>query len=235
MKASIITLVDDVDSRNQAERCRSSSDQYNHDVECTLSPAVTPDMVDDLLLSFRVHWTYPWDEPRLDIKTGLLLPPYTTASPMKLVACFLSHFWLWLEIAESTEPRIILEEDALFVKPLDLDILKNTKFSIVGLNDPRGATRKSGVFHSEVESLSNLGYNIIPVPSVDNQNVPQGLAGNSAYFIRPEGAKTLVGLVKAHGVWPNDAIMCKQLMPKQLGVTTTYYTRVQGTKSKTAA
>ncbi len=154
---------------------------------------------------------------------------------MKRVACFLSHYWLWLEVAESDEPRIILEEDALFVKPLDLDILESTKFDIVGLNDPRGATRKSGVFHDKVESPSNLGYNIIPVPSVDNQNVPQGLAGNSAYFIRPEGAKTLVRLVKEHGAWPNDAIMCKQLMPKQLGVTTIYYTRVQGTKSKTTA
>ena len=35
-----------------------------------------------------------------------------------------------------------------------------------------------------------------------------------------------------YGLWPNDALMCKQVIPR-LGVTTKYYTEVQGTPSTT--
>jgi len=70
------------------------------------------------------------------------------------------------------------------------------------------------------------------VPDIDEFNVPQGLAGNSAYIIKPAGANNLLNAVKEHGLWPNDAIMCKQLIPR-LGVTKEYYTRVQGLPSTT--
>jgi len=236
LKASIITLVDDVESRTQAQRCKESCIKYNGDtIDVNFSPAVTPDMVDDLMDSFRLEWTWPWEEERLDIRSGLNLHPYTTADPQKRVACFLSHYWLWSSVVEDNEPMIILEQDAIFTTKFGITLgkLNKSKFDIVGLNDPRGATRKSAVFHSEVESPKNLGYSIIPVPSVDDQNVPQGLAGNSAYFIKPEGARKLMALAKEHGAWPNDALMCQQLMPGKLGVTTTYFTRVQGTASTT--
>jgi GR25 family glycosyltransferase involved in LPS biosynthesis len=73
---------------------------------------------------------------------------------------------------------------------------------------------------------------IQPVPSVDEFNIPQGLAGNSAYIIKPDGAKDILSAAREHGLWPNDALMCKQLVPK-LGVTKTYFTRVQGLPSTT--
>jgi len=71
---------------------------------------------------------------------------------------------------------------------------------------------------------------IQPVPTIDEFNVPQGLAGNSAYIIKPAGAKAVLDATKEHGLWPNDAIMCKQII-NNLGVTKTYYTRVQGLPS----
>ena len=69
-------------------------------------------------------------------------------------------------------------------------------------------------------------------PTIDDFNVPQGLAGNSAYVIKPEGAKKMLALADEHGMWPNDALMCKQLIPT-LGVTRNFYTRVQGLRSTT--
>ena len=71
-----------------------------------------------------------------------------------------------------------------------------------------------------------------PVPTIDEFNVPQGLAGNSAYIIKPAGANTMLKLSKEHGMWPNDALMCKQLVPN-LGVTRSFYTRIQGLRSTT--
>ena len=42
----------------------------------------------------------------------------------------------------------------------------------------------------------------------------------------------MIQLVKEYGLWPNDAIMCRQLVPK-LNVTTEFYTRCQNLKSTT--
>ena len=62
--------------------------------------------------------------------------------------------------------------------------------------------------------------------------MPQGLAGNSAYIIKPYFAEKLLNKLKEKGAWPNDALMCKQIIPT-LGVTRNFYTRVQGLRSTT--
>ena len=74
---------------------------------------------------------------------------------------------------------------------------------------------------------------VISCPYIDSVNVPQGLAGNSAYVIKREGAEKMLELVKEHGLWPNDALMCKQLIPR-IGCTQKFYTRVQGVRSTTS-
>ena len=42
----------------------------------------------------------------------------------------------------------------------------------------------------------------------------------------------LIAAVEEYGLWPNDAIMCRQLI-KKLGVTRKFYTLVQGLPSTT--
>ena len=37
---------------------------------------------------------------------------------------------------------------------------------------------------------------IVPVPTIDTFDVPQGLAGNSAYIIKPAGAKQCINAAK---------------------------------------
>ena len=70
------------------------------------------------------------------------------------------------------------------------------------------------------------------MPWIDDRSVPQGLPGNSAYIIKPNAAKKLVNLVNEYGLWPNDAIMCKQLI-FEMGCTKKHFTQVQGTRSTT--
>ena len=62
--------------------------------------------------------------------------------------------------------------------------------------------------------------------------IPQGLAGNSAYIIKPWAAKKVIQEVKEIGAWPNDALLCYQNF-SFLAVTKKYYTRVQGLPSTT--
>ena len=109
------------------------------------------------------------------------------------------------------------------------EFLINSEFDIIGINDPSMATRKSKLYHDMI--LERVDF-FQPVPRIDEFNVPQGLAGNSAYVIKPAGAVKMLQLAQEHGMWPNDALMCYQLIEK-LGVTRNFYTRVQGLRSTT--
>jgi len=64
--------------------------------------------------------------------------------------------------------------------------------------------------------------------------VPQGIAGNSSYWINPQGAQIMIDLTKEYGAWPNDALMCRQLVTS-LGQSKKYYTYVQGLQSTTSS
>jgi GR25 family glycosyltransferase involved in LPS biosynthesis len=154
---------------------------------------------------------------------------YQTRDPLARMACALSHYKLWLKSIETNEPILVLEHDSRFLHRLDPQPILESKFNIVGVNDPIGATRLARKFSEKVKSYNK---DIVPIPTIDNFDVPQGLAGNSAYIIKPAGAKAVVQAVKEYGLWPNDAIMCKQLI-KKMGVTQQYYTVVQGLPSTT--
>ena len=182
----------------------------------------------------RIEWKYPWTGEVNDIKSGLTLRAYQTADPKKRMACFLSHYCLWEKTIKSGEPMLILEHDAMFIskKPIPFDDILNSGFEIIGINEPFGATRLSQAFHENVQKEHFCKNNVVRAPLIDDIKVPQGIAGNSAYIITPKGAYTMIKLTKEHGAWPNDALMCRQLI-FGLGVTKTYYTKIQRIKSTT--
>ena len=105
----------------------------------------------------------------------------------------------------------------------------NCQFDIIGINDPSMATRKSKLYHDMILENENKFQ---PVPIIDEFNIPQGLAGNSAYVLKPQGANNLIAAAEEYGMWPNDALMCRQIIPN-LGVTRSFYTVVQGLRSTT--
>lgn len=102
---------------------------------------------------------------------------------------------------------------------------------ILGLNSPIGATRKAVIFHKAL--FGNHGVHGVPsVDGIGDDPLPQGIAGNSAYIIKPWAAKKLLDKVREIGMWPNDALMCKQFFP-WMETCWPYYTVVQGMKSTT--
>ena len=176
-----------------------------------------------------IQWTWPWQQPERCLATGLTKSPYPTTTPHKRIACFISHFLLWKKCLTDQAPILVLEHDAIFIKKLDLNIL-DVDYDIIGINNPIGATRKHRQYDDMIQSKKTS--EVIPVPRIDQFDIPQGLAGNSAYIVKPAGAKSLIDKVKEIGAWPNDALMCYQNI-KRLGVSTTYYTQVQGLPSTT--
>lgn len=232
MKAFVITLKDNEVSQSASQRCIESHCSVGNLFEIKTFAATTPDLVSAHLTTNNVKWNYPWDYKVNDFKTGLIKSPYKTTDRKKRIACALSHYRIWVMCAWFDEPYLVLEHDALFTQRLDdeaIESIINSSYDIIGINDPRRATRRAALYHELIQKNDN---EIQPAPTIDSFNIPQGLAGNSAYIIKPEGAEKMIRLTEEHGLWPNDALMCKQLI-STLGVTKKYYTRVQGTQSTT--
>lgn len=224
MRVRAIVVKDNDISENAFKALIGSSNKVENLFEIERFDAVTPDRINE----YNVAWNYPWHGQINDFSSGLIKTAYPTQNKDNRIACALSHYQIWKDTANSNQSTMVLEHDAMFIRKFDIDG-DALPYAIIGINDPIGATRRSMDFHEQVQK-STVPY--MPVPTIDDIRVPQGLAGNSAYIIKPAGAQRMLRLVEEFGLWPNDALMCKQLVPS-LGVTKTYYTKVQGTKSTT--
>ena len=234
----VITLDTSQESIEASHKCIGSIRNTESDIMPVVFTATTPTDIKQHLEEIDmgdIVWTYPLtkEEDGLDIKTGLYLRHYPTKNISSRTACMVSHMRLWYKCATNYKrPIVILEHDAVFTRKFVFEPLeKEFKGGILGLNDPRGATRRSDVFHNVASSKMGLQ----PVPTVDDMEVPQGLAGNSAYLITPTAAKKLLDKVREVGMWANDALMCKQFFP-WMQVVYPYYTTIQrGLKSTTTS
>lgn len=225
---SIVVKGNDVSELGYSKLVESSA-AVGNDFNILKWNAITPDQVDWVMENAGLHWNYPWQGEVIDFATGLVKRAYPTVNPKARMACACSHYVMWHECVSKNQTMLILEHDALFVNKIDFDP-EESGADIIGINNPLGATRRAKMFHDEVVK-SDRKFQL--APWIDEMKVPQGLAGNSAYIIKPRGAAQLMDLVDRHGLWPNDAIMCRQLIPK-LGVARKFYTTVQGLTSTTS-
>jgi GR25 family glycosyltransferase involved in LPS biosynthesis len=191
--------------------------------------AIIPEQVDQQMKDHKLQWNYPSSGSVLDPWSELRKTAYGEKNPLRRVACSLSHYNLWKRSVETDRPLLILEHDSSFVLKFDPTPILDSRFGVVGINSPIHATF---AFDRYDQMIQQRKEEIQPVPMLASKEVPQGLAGNSAYVIKPSAAKHLIGLCHKYGLWPNDAIMCQQLC-SFLGISRTYYTRVQGLKSTT--
>jgi GR25 family glycosyltransferase involved in LPS biosynthesis len=209
----------------------------------------------------KLRYTWPKSpaEDGIDFSTGIYKRAYAAADWRKVAACTISHMRMWQHCIDLDEPILILEHDAYFTRKFQYGEIALSGIDgyesihgckpppsgewtggICGINDPRGATRKSGLFHLKLQN--SLGADTDPrknglatVPYVDEPGddpLPSGLPGNSAYIIKPWAAKKLLEKTSELGIWPNDALMCRQFFP-WLQHYYPYFTKVQGTPSTT--
>ena len=229
MKTYAIVIKDHNVSELGYKKLCESSEIVKNDFEITKFNAIIPERNKDLMKRYNIEWNYPWIGQVSDFATGLTKSAYKTVNPQARIACALSHWTLWNKVAADNKTALILEHDACFTTKLDITISK--KFNILGINNPLGCTRLAKVYYNKI--LENKQEQQL-VPWIDSQNIPQGLAGNSAYIITPAGAKQILKLVKEFGLWPNDAIMCRQLVTG-LGISRKFYTTVQKLRSTTTS
>ena len=224
MKAYIIGDKNNNVSVEAVKRCKESF-TYPLEFFQQTSPKT---LEEDRNIFSNISWTYPLNDSfRIDEETGMTLRGYRVNSLAKVFSCTISHAKLWLKCVESKEDTMILEHDAIFTRKFKLF---DWEGGVLGLNDPRGATHSSMFYHSIVSRIEGVQNAPWVKPRLE---IPQGLAGNSAYIIKPYFAEKLLEKLKQKGAWPNDSIMCKQFFHNELKVIYPYYTRVQGVQSTT--
>jgi GR25 family glycosyltransferase involved in LPS biosynthesis len=232
MKAYAIVVKGNETSEYGYENLVNSSYAVGNEFKIEPYYAVAPNQVIVRIIQENIKWNYPWDKTERDIATGLIKTPYPTKNRSARISCALSHYELWKKCYNENEIFLIMEHDAVWKQKLSEWVTSDSKYDIIGINDPRGATRKSALYHKMLQERESL----IQKPPVldDTPYIPHGIAGNSAYIMKPSGAKKMLDLVAEYGLWPNDAIMCRQLV-RTLGTTKIYYTGVQGLPSTTSS
>jgi len=228
MRAYAIVIKDNSTSEQGYSNLVDSYMEVNNEFPLKRFDAVTPATVDDILKNTNLKWNYPWQGEVIDFATGLTKRAYQTKNQKARIACALSHYLLWEQCVMLDKPILIMEHDSIFIKKIDF-VPEDTGYDIIGINNPLGCTRKSKVYHDKILEKPQK-FQLAPYVD-DDMKIPQGLAGNSAYVVKPDGAHDLIRLVVKHGLWPNDAIMCRQLI--DVAVTRKFYTRVQGLPSTT--
>ena len=230
----VITMTDNKVSMEAFGKLQDSSHRVGNDFRPEIFEATIAENAEDHLSKLLLEWNYPWEGVVTDLKTGLKKSAYPTRNRLNRIACAISHYRLWAVCVKTDKPMLIMEHDAIFIQRLRYDnLLEDNHYNIIGINNPIGNTRKSHEFHKILQqSVDRENTGIVPVPTIDNFDIPQGLAGNSAYIIKPKGARMCIKAASEHGLWPNDALMCKQLIP-HMGVTKAYYTNTQRVVSTT--
>lgn len=238
LKTFVISMINDHSSTVATRKCIQSIRNTESMLDIYIQSATTPLDLKYILKEVGLSlsdWSYPKSpsETKTDLNTGLKLTGYRATDYTKVVSCLISHLRLWSVCVDINQPIMILEHDALFTRQFKFDHIKD-HFSggVIGLNAPQGATRRPHVYHDQVVKQNKSP--VVNAPWIDSKEIPQGIAGNSAYIIKPEAAQQLLDKVLEIGMWPNDALMCKQLFP-WLQQAYPYYTTVQGLKSSTTS
>jgi hypothetical protein len=203
---------------------------------------------DGLYKNGKLNWTWPISSAQngIDFSTGLYKRAYAAADWKKVAACTISHMRLWQHCIDINEPILILEHDAIFHSRFKYHKIAmcghydksdgrigEWSGGICALNDPIGSTRKGRLYHQKVVGDGQGGLRSVPyIDDPHEDPLPTGLPGNSAYIIKPWAAKKLLDKTLEVGLWPNDALMCKQFFP-WLQIYYPYFTSVQGTPSTT--
>ena len=229
MKAYVIALFNDQYSITCARRTVNTAREFNKDLHIQMVKATTPGETIDW------EYTYPLQGEKKE-DHGLHLVGYRSDNHRKIMACAISHLKLWDLCVEKNEPIIILEHDAVFTRKFKLSRISNhiEDGDICMINDPRGATRRGQMYHQNIIKW-DYGMHVVDGVNMPDEKNPDGLAGNSAYVITPLAAKKAAEMQREIGLWPNDALLCRQFFPRKLKSYFPYITRVEQKRSTTTS
>lgn len=178
MKGYVVTLMNIPASVNVANRCIESGKRFGINIE--MFPATYKDKSRQEL-------------NKLGLKVGKFDPSWS--NPDAVLGNFVSQYKIWNKIAESGEPGIVLEHDAVFTSKLP-----KLKGDIINLGKP-----SYGRFFSKKEDEKGC----FPMFSKKGGYIP----GAHCYYLTPAGAKQLIQKAKQVGAGPCDIFINNKNFP----------------------
>ena len=171
MKGYVVTLFNIDKSVQVAQRCVNSGKQFNVDVE--MVAGVWKDDAMQQMKNEKLQLSQ-FDQSFSDVSA--------------VVGNFIAQYRIWKTIAESNQPGIVLEHDAVFVD--NIPNLHN--HDVVNLGKP-----SYGNFNTQ----SSPG--VYPLFSKPGKYFP----GAHGYYVTPKGAQQLITFAQTKGVAPCDIFL----------------------------
>jgi glycosyl transferase family 25 len=183
MKAKIITLKNNELSERVAKDCIEQAAKFRISVE--IFDAINGLDYEQHLEKLNVH-------PLKKFKKG----------KPGVYGCFLSHYYLWKECAESNEPYLVLEHDGFLIKPLPDNILDQFE-DVLKLESENPYSPE---YENRLELIKDhdLTYNIVEPYRDMNNGAGWYSVGAYAYIIKPHAAKKLITWIDENGFLPAD-------------------------------
>lgn len=223
MKAFVISLLDNDYSQLVTARCLLSSRSIGL-IDPEIFEAIDSYRGASVMQHHGLKWTWANNNASHAVCPITKLNQHPYGKLAAKIGCSMSHYLLWLKCLELNEPILVLEHDAVFIR----EFIQFEFTEICQINDPCGATPHGKDWRNTMLS----GPSGVSKKSVIFNDRPDGLAGNSAYVVKPKAAAKLVNAFKVLGVWPNDATMCRQLF--DLEQYFPFITRVEQSHSTTS-
>ena len=117
---------------------------------------------------------------------------------------FLSHYHLWQQCAQGTEPYLILEHDGYLLRPLPEHVLDRFTH-VLKLDDVDPyRTDYDSIMRSQLQQEQPV--EIVPMSTVGRKDHGAGFysSGSYAYIIKPAACRLLIDFVKNKGFLPTD-------------------------------
>jgi glycosyl transferase family 25 len=183
MKAKIITLKNNELSERVAKDCIEQAAKFEISVE--IFNAING-------LDYEQHLE------KLNVRP---LKKFKKGKP-GVYGCFLSHYYLWKECAESNEPYLVLEHDGFLIKPLPDNILDQFE-DVLKLESENPYSPE---YENRLELIKDhdLTYNIVEPYRDMNNGAGWYSVGAYAYIIKPHAAKKLITWIDENGFLPAD-------------------------------
>jgi GR25 family glycosyltransferase involved in LPS biosynthesis len=117
---------------------------------------------------------------------------------------FLSHYYLWQDCAQGTEPYLILEHDGYLVRPLPPDVLD--RFTHVLKLDDVDPYNKDYHTIMQQQHQEQKPTEILPMSTQGRKNHGAGFytSGGYAYIIKPTACQRLIDWIQHRGFLPVD-------------------------------
>lgn len=188
MKGYVVTLLTLPESVEVANRCVESGKQFNVDVE--IFPAVNKNNAEQELANEGLEIATIEAEKQM-------LPNYTRNESNRgaVLGNFITQYQIWKTIAESNEPSIVLEHDAVFIA--NVPDLTN-QGDIINIGKP-----SYGKFRTK------NAPGVYPMFSKPGGYIP----GAHGYYVTPAGAQQLVAKANTFGAAPCDLFLNNKMFP----------------------